>query len=181
MLNEGRCCNVFGYISFECELFSEAAFHLEGVEFLWRLIYVNRKLVDPFGYDKEVIDNVDKWWTIACPDASSGMEAIALFAEKKDEIDLVILDMIMPGISGGKTFDRLREIDPGVPVILASGYSMDGDAANIMSRGCDTFLQKPFLMSQLSGAIKETLDSRWQQKGGQCPCEAGPDYPEYIE
>lgn len=128
---------------------------------------VSRELLETLGYSVYT--------------ASSGMEAIALFAEKKDEIDLVILDMIMPGISGGKTFDRLREIDPGVPVILASGYSMDGDAANIMSRGCDTFLQKPFLMSQLSGAIKETLDSRRQQKGGQCPCEAGPDYPEYIE
>ena len=57
--------------------------------------------------------------------AGSGQEAIAVYMEKRNEIDLVILDMIMPGISGGETFDRLREINPEIRVLLSSGYSIE--------------------------------------------------------
>ena len=64
--------------------------------------------------------------------------------EKRNEIDLVILDMIMPGISGGETFDRLRAINPDVRVLLSSGYSINGEAKHIMERGCNGFIQKPF-------------------------------------
>jgi DNA-binding NarL/FixJ family response regulator len=66
--------------------------------------------------------------------------------------------MIMPGISGGKTYDLLKEVNPGVKVILASGYSEDGEAAQIMSRGCDGFIQKPFGIKELSKKIREILD-----------------------
>jgi CheY-like chemotaxis protein len=77
--------------------------------------------------------------------------------EKGNEIDLVILDMIMPGISGGETFDRLREIDPDVRVLLSSGYSINGEAKTIMDRGCNGFIQKPFQLGKLSGKIREML------------------------
>ena len=76
--------------------------------------------------------------------AGSGQEAIAVYMEKKDKIDLVILDMIMPGISGAETFDRLREINPNVKVLLSSGYSLNGEAQTIMDRDCNGFIQKPF-------------------------------------
>jgi PAS domain S-box-containing protein len=89
--------------------------------------------------------------------AGSGQEAVAVFMEKKDEIDLVILDMIMPGISGGETFDRLRKIDPGIRILLSSGYSVNGQAQDILDRGCNGFLQKPFHVEQLSGKIREIL------------------------
>ena len=52
------------------------------------------------------------------------------------EIDLIILDMVMPGMGGGKTFDSLREINPEVKVILSSGYSINGEAQQILARGC---------------------------------------------
>ncbi len=87
----------------------------------------------------------------------SGQEAIATFMEKQAQIDLVILDMIMPGISGSTTFDRLREINPEVRVLLSSGYSLDGQARNIMDRGCKGFIQKPFTMNELSQKIKKAL------------------------
>ena len=90
--------------------------------------------------------------------AGSGQEAITLYMTKRDEIDLVILDMIMPGISGGETFDRLRAIDPEVKVLLSSGYSIDGEANTIMDRGCNGFLQKPFHIEQLSGKLRDVLD-----------------------
>jgi len=89
--------------------------------------------------------------------ASSGKEGIDLYRSRKDEIDLVILDMIMPGISGGEVFDRLKEINPGVKALLSSGYSAEGEAANILARGCRGFLQKPFQMVRLSRQVREAL------------------------
>ncbi len=88
----------------------------------------------------------------------SGQEAIDLFMGKRSEIDLVILDMIMPGISGGETFDRLREINPGIKVLLSSGYSLNGEAQTIMDRGCKGFIQKPFQIEKLSQKVREMLD-----------------------
>jgi PAS domain S-box-containing protein len=88
----------------------------------------------------------------------SGQEALAVYMEKQKEIDLVILDMIMPGISGGETFDRLREINPGIKVLLSSGYSIEGEAQTIMDRGCNGFLQKPFRLANLSRKVREMLD-----------------------
>ncbi len=89
--------------------------------------------------------------------AKGGKEAIRLYEREKDRIDAVILDMIMPDMSGGDTFDRLRAINPDVRVILASGYTMNGHAGDIMNRGCDAFIQKPFNMKQLSDKLEEIL------------------------
>ena len=77
----------------------------------------------------------------------------------KDQIDIVILDMIMPEMDGGDTYDRLRKINPEIKVLLSSGYSVDGQATEILERGCDGFIQKPFSMKDLSRKIREILDS----------------------
>ncbi len=90
--------------------------------------------------------------------AQSGKEALEIYREKQDRIDLVLLDMIMPGMSGGKVFDLLRELNPAVKVILSSGYSIGGEASKIMARGCNGFIQKPYHISELSQKIKEVLD-----------------------
>jgi signal transduction histidine kinase len=90
--------------------------------------------------------------------AANGQEAIDIFAEKKGEIDLVLLDMIMPGISGGETFDRLRQLNPAIKIILSSGYSINGKAKEILDRGCQGFLQKPFHLEILSRRLREILD-----------------------
>ncbi len=71
---------------------------------------------------------------------------------------MVVLDMIMPGMAGGKVFDQLRAINPEVKVILSSGYSLDGEASEIMARGCSAFIQKPFGIMDLSKKIREVLD-----------------------
>jgi CheY-like chemotaxis protein len=88
----------------------------------------------------------------------SGQEAIAVYMEKRNEIDLVILDMIMPGISGGETFDRLKEINPDIKVVLSSGYSINGQAQEIMAKGCNAFIQKPFHLEKLSQIVREMQD-----------------------
>jgi CheY-like chemotaxis protein len=90
--------------------------------------------------------------------ARSGQEALNLYEKQREDIDLVILDMIMPGMGGGETYDRLREIDGDVQVILSSGYSIEGKAKEIMDRGCSGFIQKPFAMEELSRKVREALD-----------------------
>jgi CheY-like chemotaxis protein len=91
--------------------------------------------------------------------AMSGAEAIEIFQTRKDKIDLVILDMIMPKISGGETFDRLKKINPAVKVILCSGYSIEGQATDILKRGCKAFIQKPFNLKTLSHNIRIALNN----------------------
>jgi len=75
-----------------------------------------------------------------------------------DDIDIVILDMVMPGVGGGEAFDRLKEIDPSVRVLLASGFAVDGEAAQILERGCNGFIQKPFDMKELAEKVEEIMN-----------------------
>ena len=91
--------------------------------------------------------------------APDGTAAVDLFAEESETIDLVLLDMIMPGMDGGTAFDRIREIRPQVPVILSSGYAISGHAEAIMQRGCNGFIQKPFKINELSRKVREILDA----------------------
>ena len=90
--------------------------------------------------------------------AKSGSEAIEIFSQQWDKIHLVILDMIMPQMGGGETFDRLKIIDPSVKVLLSSGYSINGQAQSIMDRGCMGFIQKPFGLMELSKKLRQILD-----------------------
>lgn len=90
--------------------------------------------------------------------AENGQQALELFRRKKGLVALVVLDMIMPGMSGGKVFDQLRQIDPEIKVLLSSGYSIDGEAAEILDRGCNGFIQKPFRVEPFSLKIREILE-----------------------
>jgi CheY-like chemotaxis protein len=90
--------------------------------------------------------------------AKSGEEAVEVVHRMGLGVDLVILDMIMPGMDGGRTFDRIREICPEIPIMLASGYAINGQAEEIMSRGCNGFIQKPFSVSELSQKLRHILD-----------------------
>jgi CheY-like chemotaxis protein len=90
--------------------------------------------------------------------AKGGEQAVDTVTEKGDGIDLVILDLIMPGIDGGKAFDLIRKIQPAMPVMLSSGYSLNRQAYNIMGRGCNEFIHKPFNISELSQKVRKILD-----------------------
>jgi two-component system, cell cycle sensor histidine kinase and response regulator CckA len=94
----------------------------------------------------------------------SGQEALAVYMEKSHEIDMIILDMIMPGISGEETFDRLREINPVVKVLLSSGYGISFETQQILDRGCNGFIKKPFHLAILSQKIREILDVSGEAK-----------------
>jgi CheY-like chemotaxis protein len=90
--------------------------------------------------------------------ARSGKEAIEIYRRKKNDIEMVILDMIMPDMSGGETYDRLRQMNPDIKVLLSSGYSLRGQAKDILARGCSGFIQKPFDMNALSNKMREVLE-----------------------
>jgi signal transduction histidine kinase/ActR/RegA family two-component response regulator len=90
----------------------------------------------------------------------NGKQAVGLFKENKDKIDMVILDLIMPDMGGGEVYDRLKQINPKVKVLLSSGYSIDGQANQILERGCDGFIQKPFDIREVSKRIREILEKR---------------------
>ena len=92
--------------------------------------------------------------------AQSGQMALDILKEKHSEIDLVILDMIMPSMGGGETFDNLRQAYPQLKVLLSSGYSIDGQAIQILRRGCNGFIQKPFNINNLSQKIREILGTK---------------------
>lgn len=89
--------------------------------------------------------------------ANNGMEGTAIFKKRKSEISLVILDMIMPGMTGKETFEVLKKIEPDVRVILSSGYSLNGQAREILEQGCRGFIQKPFDIMRLTEKIGDIL------------------------
>ena len=90
--------------------------------------------------------------------SENGKKAMEVYRRNWGEIDLVVLDMVMPHMSGGETYDMLKEINPNVRVLLSSGFSIDGEASEILGRGCDAFIQKPFNMKDLSGKIREVME-----------------------
>ena len=89
--------------------------------------------------------------------AKSGKEAIEVYMANQDRIDMVILDMIMPEMSGEETYGQLKMINPKVKVLLSSGCSIDGQANKILKQGCNGFIQKPFNISELLEKIRQIL------------------------
>ncbi len=89
----------------------------------------------------------------------SGSEAVEVYEKNKGEIDLVILDLIMPGVDGAKAYDQIKEINPEVKALLASGYGITSQVNSILEKGCNGFIQKPFNMRGLSQKIRKILDT----------------------
>jgi two-component system cell cycle sensor histidine kinase/response regulator CckA len=107
------------------------------------VIDVGRQMLERMGYTVLV--------------ARSGKDSIEIYRAHKDAIHIVILDMIMPEMSGGDTYDQIKKINPNVKVLLSSGYSKDSRATEILARGCNGFIQKPYNMKALSLRIREIL------------------------
>jgi two-component system, cell cycle sensor histidine kinase and response regulator CckA len=87
--------------------------------------------------------------------AKSGEEALEIYRNNDELIDIVLLDMIMPGMGGKETFEKLKQIDPSVKVLLSSGYSINAQTTDLLKCGCRGFIQKPFSMAALSKKLRE--------------------------
>jgi CheY-like chemotaxis protein len=90
--------------------------------------------------------------------AKGGKEALDIYKNHAGQIDLVILDMVMPGMNGCETFERLKKIDQDINVLISTGYSMNGEVQKIMDRGDKGFLPKPYSITILSQKITEVLN-----------------------
>jgi nitrogen-specific signal transduction histidine kinase/CheY-like chemotaxis protein len=85
--------------------------------------------------------------------AADGLNGVSRYRDLWREIDLVLLDMIMPNMSGGECFRRMKEINPKARVVLSSGYSMDGTIQDVMNEGILAFIQKPYRLEELSRVV----------------------------
>ena len=113
--------------------------------------------------DDELIINIEKKMLATLGyevmTAQSGEEALELYDTHRHKIDLVLLDMAMPGLDGGETYHRLKEIDEDVNVLISSGYRLNEAIREMLNRGCRGYIQKPFSLNDLSIKVKQTMDA----------------------
>lgn len=118
---------------------------------------LNILVIDDESLVREMVEEMLKLNDWHAHGEADGEAGIAYCKEHREEIDLVILDMIMPKMSGKETFRKLREINPDLPILLASGYSVSGGADQLLQEGANGFIQKPFRSDELTKAISESL------------------------
>ena len=92
-------------------------------------------------------------------EAPDGATALSIYRQHQKEIDLVVADMVMPCMSGPELFERMKEINPGVRVIVSSGYSQDQEGRRMLRHGCLGYLQKPYNLESLDHLVRNVLDS----------------------
>lgn len=107
------------------------------------MLEIGREILESLGYQVLTAEN--------------GVVATALYERERENIDLVMLDIVLPGMSGGEIFAALKKINPTVKVLLVSGYSPGGEVAEILAEGGCGFLQKPFDLFKLSQLLRELL------------------------
>lgn len=90
--------------------------------------------------------------------ASSGKEALRIYKQKKDKINLVILDMIMPEMNGLETFLKLKKLNPDIKALLSTGYSIDEKAQEMLRQGCKGYILKPYSVIDFSHKLREVLE-----------------------
>ncbi|MGD9818139.1 MAG: response regulator [Desulfomonilaceae bacterium] len=92
--------------------------------------------------------------------AKNGKEGLEIYKKYGDRIGLIVLDLIMPEMDGKLCMEKILKINPGAKIVLASGYSPNGSAKTLISKGAKGFVSKPFLIKELLVTIREVLDSK---------------------
>ena len=90
--------------------------------------------------------------------APDGESALKLYNREYEQIDLVILDLIMPRVSGTHCFEEIKRINPDARVIIASGYSEEGEVQKSLKNRANRFIDKPFNVKRLLRMIREVID-----------------------
>ena len=90
--------------------------------------------------------------------AEDGIQGIDIFKEQLHQIDLVLLDMIMPKMNGPDCFQILRQLKPAIPIIISSGFSQEEELQELKEQGLNGFLHKPYQSTDLGEAIKSALN-----------------------
>lgn len=97
--------------------------------------------------------------------APDGTTALALFEQNEPPIDLVILDLMLPGMSGYEICRRIREIDPEVPVLVLSARTLSEDKAQAFDSGSDQYVTKPFALPELLSRVRNLTERRQRSRG----------------
>ena len=84
-----------------------------------------------------------------------------VYGQKKETIHLVLLDLIMPGMGGARCLQELLQTDPGIKVVIISGYSPDDQTLQAIKSSTRGFLPKPYTGEQLLGTVRKALDGGW--------------------
>jgi CheY-like chemotaxis protein len=109
---------------------------------------------------RELVSNILRARGYRVLEAESGAKALGLWAEHKDEIDLLLTDLVMPDrLNGRELADKLRAERPDLKVIFTSGYSADVVGKEFVLQSGLNYLQKPYLPQTLTAAVRECLDS----------------------
>ncbi|MFZ5993793.1 MAG: response regulator [Thermodesulfobacteriota bacterium] len=116
-------------------------------------------LVDDEQYNRELGEKVLTFHGYNVLLAKDGLEAVDIYKSAKDAIALVVLDFMMPNLSGKDTYKRLKEINPAVKVIICTGYGLDHEAMQEMQDGVCSFIQKPYNLEKLAQAVRMGIDS----------------------
>jgi CheY-like chemotaxis protein len=95
--------------------------------------------------------------------ARNGLEAVEIFRLYKDEISLVVLDLIMPEMNGKQAFADIKSIQADAKVLISTGYAVDDKIEGFLNQGCHGFIQKPFSLFEFSSALRKILDSPCNQ------------------
>lgn len=92
--------------------------------------------------------------------AENGIDAVDIYKSNPDQIDLVLLDMIMPKLGGHKTFFQIKSIDPDAKILLSSGYISEEEVNDLLKNGAKGFLRKPHRIKELTTEIRRILDEK---------------------
>ncbi len=111
-----------------------------------QVLRLAKRILESYGYDVLLVEQ--------------GSQAVETLRANLGKIDLVILDIGMPGMGGRETQRRLRELDPEIPILISSGYSPGGQAKQMLAMGAQGFLPKPYQIDDLARAVRRILDSR---------------------
>ena len=87
--------------------------------------------------------------------ARNGAEAVEMYRDHHADIDLVVVDMIMPEMNGREAFAQMRAINPDARIVLSSGFSREEDLNDIKQQGLSGFIQKPFRSSELTNILSD--------------------------
>lgn len=114
-----------------------------------------------------VVDDEDMIWDVLIENlqnlgyivllAENGLDAVEIYRENPGQIDLVILDMVMPEMNGREAFHELKKIDDEVKVLISSGFMAENEAGDLIEAGAAAFLRKPYRMIELARKLRELL------------------------
>ncbi|HEX2955848.1 MAG TPA: response regulator [Chitinispirillaceae bacterium] len=117
----------------------------------------NVLIVDDEGVIRDAVKEILAWLGYSVYTCTNGLEAVDFYQKKEPVIDLIILDMIMPGINGKECFTKLKSIDSNVKVILSTGYRIDEERQSLLDMGIIDILDKPFVSAQLAQSVHSAL------------------------